>query len=67
MQNLDKITRDSYCNLRDATSNLKQKYHSRLELRRSRPKIDYNEFIDDDADDYVEELRKRNMAMVGLW
>ena len=41
MQNLEQITRDSYYNMRDATANLKEKYHSRLELRQARPKAEY--------------------------
>ena len=36
MQNLDRITRESYFNLRDATAGWKQRYHSRTELREAR-------------------------------
>ena len=67
MQNLDRITRDSYYNLRDVTSNMKQKYHSRAELRQSKPKSEYREFWDEDEDMDEEEIRKKALMMVGLW
>ncbi len=46
MQNLEQITRDSIYNLKDATSNLRQKYNSRMELRQ-RSQM-YSEFWDED-------------------
>lgn len=50
MQNLDQITRDSYFNLRDKTSNLKAIYSSRLELRAEKPSSQYDELSDEDDD-----------------
>jgi len=52
MQNLEQITRDSLYNLKDISSNLKQKYNSRMELRQQSQM--YNELWDDDADDVDE-------------
>ena len=49
MQNLEQITRDSLYNLKDISSNLKQKYNSRMELRQQSQM--YNELWDDNADD----------------
>jgi hypothetical protein len=63
LQNLDSITRDSYYNLRGATSNLREKYHSRLELRQAKPKADYAELWDEDDE---EELTRHTLKMVGL-
>lgn len=56
MQNLEAITSS-------VTSNLKEKYHSRLELRHSRPATHYEELWDDDDPD---ERMQRMMASVGL-
>lgn len=67
MQNLEAITRDSYYNIRDATSNLKHKYHSRVELRQAKPKSEYEEFMDEDSDMDEEEIRKQTLEMVGLY
>ena len=50
MQNLDQITRDSYFNLRDKTSNLKAIYSSRLELHAEKPSSQYDELSDEDDD-----------------
>lgn len=58
MQNLEALTRDSYYNLRDATSHLRQRYHSRAELRQAKPKADYQEFWDEDSDMDEEEIRE---------
>ena len=79
MQNLEQITRDSYYNLRDISTNLKQKYNSRLELRQAKPATQYDELWDEDDSDYddemsghtYEQLRKENhrrkvLEMVGL-
>ncbi len=63
LQNLEAITRDSYYNLRDATTNLKEKYHSRMELRQARPKTDYVEFWDEDDPDGQ---TRASLRMVGL-
>ena len=52
MQNLEQITRDSLYNLKDISTNLKQKYNSRMELRQQSQM--YNELWDDDADDVDE-------------
>ena len=52
MQNLEQITRDSLYNLKDISSNLKQKYNSRMELRQQSQM--YNELWDDDVDDVDE-------------
>ena len=52
MQNLEQITRDSYFNLRDKTSNLKAIYSSRLELRAEKPSTQYDELWDEDEDDH---------------
>ena len=54
MQNLEQITRGSYLNLRDATANLRHKYHSRLEVRETRPRSVYQE-LDGDGSDYDED------------
>ena len=51
MQNLDQITRDSYFNLRDKTSNLKAIYSSRIELRAEKPSSQYDELSDDEDDE----------------
>ena len=67
MQNLEAITRDSYYNIRDATTNLKQKYHSRVELRQAKPKSEYQEFWDEDSDMDEEEIRRQTLEMVGLY
>ena len=52
MQNLEQITRDSLYNLKDISSNLKQKYNSRMELRQQSQM--YNELWDDHEDDVDE-------------
>merc|ERR1712001_197646 len=54
MQNLEQLTRDSLYNLKDISTNLKQKYNSRMELRQQSQM--YNELWDDDEDDEVEEV-----------
>ena len=46
------ITRNSLYNLKSISSNLKQKYNSRMELRQQSQM--YNELWDDDADDVDE-------------
>ena len=51
MQNLDQITRDSYFNLRDKTSNLKAIYSSRIELRAEKPSSHYDELSDEEDDE----------------
>ena len=51
MQNLEQITRDSYFNLRDKTSNLKAIYSSRIELRAEKPSSQYDELSDEEEDD----------------
>ena len=51
MQNLDQITRDSYFNLRDKTTNLKAIYSSRIELRAEKPSSQYDELSDEDEDE----------------
>lgn len=51
MQNLEQITRDSYFNLRDKTSNLKAIYSSRIELRAEKPSSQYDELSDDEDDE----------------
>jgi len=51
MQNLDQITRDSYFNIRDKTTNLKAIYSSRIELRAEKPSSQYDELSDEDEDD----------------
>ena len=51
MQNLEQITRDSIYNLKDVTSNLRQKYNSRMELRQ-RSQL-YSEFWDEDEFEHV--------------
>ena len=51
MQNLEQITRDSYFNLRDKTTNLKAIYSSRIELRAEKPSCQYDELSDDDEDE----------------
>jgi len=56
LQNLEAITSS-------VTSNLKEKYHSRLELRHSKPSSHYEELWDDDDPD---ERMQRMMASVGL-
>ena len=48
MQNLEQITRDSFYNLKDLSSNLRQKYNSRMELRQQSQM--YNELWDDDEE-----------------
>ena len=58
MQNLDQITRDSYFNLRDKTSNLKDIYSSRIELRAEKPSSHYDELSDEEDD---ENLRPSKM------
>ena len=63
MQNLEAITRDSYYNLRDATSNLKEKYHSRMELRQAKPRAEYVEFWDEDD---LDGETRASLRMVGL-
>ena len=52
MQNLEQITRDSLYNLKNISSNLKQKYNSRMELRQQSQM--YNKLWDNDADDVDE-------------
>merc|ERR1712029_751953 len=49
MQNLEQITRDSLYNLKDISSNLKQKYNSKMELRHQSQM--YNELWDDEDED----------------
>jgi len=56
LQNLEAITSS-------VTSNLKEKYHSRLELRQSKPSTHYEELWDDDDPD---ERMQRMMVSVGL-
>jgi len=56
LQNLEAITSS-------VTSNLKEKYHSRLELRHSKPSSHYEELWDDDDPD---ERMQRMMVSVGL-
>ena len=51
MQNLDQITRDSYFNLRDKTTNLKAIYSSRIELRAEKPSSQYDELSDEDDEE----------------
>ena len=51
MQNLDQITRDSYFNLRDKTTNLKAMYSSRIELRAEKPSSQYDELSDEYDED----------------
>ena len=67
MQNLEALTADSYYNLRDVTSNLKEKYHSRVELNRGKPKAEYNELWDEESDMDEDEIRLRTLEMVGLF
>ena len=49
MQNLEQITRDSFYNLKDLSSNLRQKYNSRMELRQQSQM--YNELWDENEND----------------
>ena len=49
MQNLEQITRDSFYNLKDISSNLRQKYNSRMELRQQSQM--YNELWDENEND----------------
>eukprot|EP00095_Tigriopus_kingsejongensis_P007275 snap_masked-scaffold144_size312663-processed-gene-2.8 protein:Tk07275 transcript:snap_masked-scaffold144_size312663-processed-gene-2.8-mRNA-1 annotation:"ferrochelatase" len=67
MQNLEQITRDGYYNIRGVTTNLREKYHSRAELNKGRPKADYNEFWDEDSDMDEEDIRRQTLEMVGLY
>lgn len=67
MQNLEQITRDSYYNIRDVTTNIREKYHSRVELNKGRPKTDYHEFWDEDSDMDEEDIRRQTLEMVGLY
>lgn len=67
MQNLEALTADSYYNLRDVTTNLKEKYHSRVELNRGKPKTEYNELWDEESDMDEDEIRMRTLEMVGLF
>ncbi len=64
MQSLEQLTRDGYFTFRDATSNLKERYHSRLELRQAKPKSNYELLWDEDWDE--ETIRMKNLAAVGL-
>jgi hypothetical protein len=80
LQNLDKATRDSYYNLRDATSSLRDKYQTALETRNAKPRSEYSELWNDDNDvygppggyddddDYVRggRGRQRRLQMLGL-
>jgi len=52
MQNLEQITRDSYFNLRDKTTNLKAIYSSRVELRAEKPSSQYDELSDEEDDEH---------------
>ena len=52
MQNLEQITRDSYFNLRDKTTNLKAIYSSRIELRAEKPSSQYDELSDEEEDEH---------------
>lgn len=51
MQNLEQITRDSFYNLKDISSNLRQKYNSRMELRQQSQM--YNELWDDEENEDI--------------
>ena len=58
MQNLEQITRDSFYNLKDLSSNLRQKYNSRMELRQQSQM--YNELWDDEEVDSDDEYYQRS-------
>ena len=62
MQNLDRLTRDSYYNLREVTSDIKERYHSRMELNRSKPRSNYDEFLDEHDSDNEEDIYERDFA-----
>ena len=64
MQSLEQFTRDGYFSFRDATSNLKERYHSRTELRQAKPKSNYELLWDEDLDE--DTIRLKNLAAVGL-
>ena len=64
MQSLEQLTRDGYFSFRDATSNLKERYHSRAELRQAKPKSNYELLWDEDLDE--DTIRLKNLAAVGL-
>ncbi len=55
MQNLEQATRGSYLNLRDLTSEWRQRCHSRTELREGRPRSVYQALDDGDDDGHHDE------------